>query len=310
MRNVPQSTDESVYPRYYLYMKHPELVVPVDLRAAVGAATVQSLNHIRAAYEINADPDGNLSYHNTIHTRSIIGRTVAILTLIHRAAPGVVSERDILLGAHAAALHDYFNESEIISSGILTVRKRAGGANEMNSTDAALGLMKSPDFFESDRRIMREAIPGTIVAFDPNKGLIQPNVSADSSLVTVALALADVGSAGMEGPDALTADSYRLFVEDNVTLSRFLNGYASLTLEQKDELKRKFVSFMAFQKTFVLGRMEEFHERLSYIPDSARIPIHQLFFHFEDSLHHAELLGEQAKSMSFEDLVARCVEWA
>ena len=115
-----------------------------------------------------------------------------------------------------------------------STRRREGGHSEQITFERLLEFLQeispgaaSPDaqFSESDIEILQEAIAATVCQFDPSDGAIfQPLLYQDEpiSLTARALALADIGTLGMEGIAAYKREGGLLLLEENLDIIPFL----------------------------------------------------------------------------------------
>lgn len=232
-----------------------------------------------------------------------------ILDAIRRADPTLLQSRDVQIGRLAAAYHDTVQGYEAVETpdGAFskTMRKRFMGPNEQASAQEALEYMATDQrvFGERDMRIVREAIDATVPAFDPeSKTIIQPNLTNNSNLVVLAVALADIGGAGMDGPDAHLADGDTVFREDNLDITELIREKAPLSAEQKEYFRSRMLAWTNSQTTFAEGRYARLETELAAIPESARDAVKVLFDKFEETIHASQERVEKRSAMTFEDL--------
>jgi hypothetical protein len=88
-------------------------------------------------------------------------------------------------------------------------------------------------FTEEDLQIIRESIAATTCSYDLNNNSIyQPYLYQTQSPLSLAakiIALADLGTLGMDGIEAYLQDSILLFAEDNPDLAHFILNRQPLT---------------------------------------------------------------------------------
>jgi len=198
-------------------------------------AAEESLEKIKGNFENPESARENLAFHNSVHTERIIERTGLIIDAIKEANPELVSEKTKVLGTISAAFHDTVQgwEEKNAKDGDFakTTIGRFVGQNEKASADLGAEFMDKSNkesnmeiFSEDDKKILREAIEATVPGFDPKKGVIQPNLNENSSIVARALALADLGGAGMAGPEIFLEEGDVLFKEENLDIREARRG--------------------------------------------------------------------------------------
>ncbi len=163
------------------------------------------------------EAEKNLSFHDSAHTEGVLRRFRQILEIIKLS--GVpVEKRDEQIGEVGCAFHDAvqdFIENRIAEpetspfTGLEKVmRKRASGANELASAELAIQFMHEVNenvpgtFTSEDEEKIKKQISTTVPGYDPKIGTAtQPNLNEASVVIDVALALSDLGTAGIEGPE-------------------------------------------------------------------------------------------------------------
>lgn len=272
----------------------------------------RALSMIKERYEDSAEERDNLPFHNSQHTEGVIRRTEAVLSAIREADPSLVSERDIALGRLAGAYHDTVQkwEENRVADGQFTkvIRRRFAGNNEKSSADESVAFMDKAwndgdeIFSKADKAVMREAIGVTEPGWDSvNKTVVQPQLSEDSSLIARAVALADLGTAGIDGSQAFTNEGKTLFKEDNLDiLDAIRNG--KFSDEQKVYFKQRMLEWLNTQVGFARGRKARLAIEVHAIPEHARYAVARLFGKFDDSIRAAEEVAQRAEAMSFGDL--------
>lgn len=83
---------------------------------------------------------------------------------------------------------------------------------------------------------------------------MQPNLNPDSGLVAQAVALADLGAAGMDGPQRLIRETYELFLEDNLDFARALSNVNNISLSEQSNYRQRLLEWIQVQIDFVNGR--------------------------------------------------------
>lgn len=288
----------------------------VTFEKAIEDGIIKALTIISQRFEYAENPLDNLAFHNTQHTRGVIERTKKILEAMG------ASDRLVRLGEFIAANHDTVQEYEITVDANSGVKKRSRfiEKNEDASADEAITYMRAyPSIFdEEDMETVREAIQATIPGFDMGKKtVIQPNLlesidaatvqerlmTSASELVTRALALADLGTAGMEEPDSFVHDGDAIFREENIDVLEALRHPQSLSEEQKEAFKKRMLDWTANQIAFAQGREASLDKELEGLPEDMERSVRGLFTHFDANIQRAQSKVDRRKLMTFEELV-------
>ncbi|MDB5244862.1 MAG: hypothetical protein JWN18_732 [Parcubacteria group bacterium] len=264
---------------------------------------------IKSQYENVQIPD-RLFYHVWAHTDGVIGRATRIATALKLSTPFVTIVQT------AAAKHDevqlYARDRKVDGR---VMRQRAIGANERQSGAAALKFIRQHRaaegaiLMDENHLILIEAILTTVPKWNSEyKTVVQPALNRGSHPVTRAVALADLGAAGMD-PVQFDAEGPALFIEDNIDVALMLSDARRLVdipEATQSTIQCRLVQWMATRPQFVQGRRLLLQRELEGLSAPERTSIKLLFSGFEESLHIAEEAPKKFASMSFID-VARCL---
>ncbi len=287
----------------------------LSFKEAIAAIKQQALRLIKERFEKDPYDVDTLDFHNTRHTEGVIRRTEAILNAIRNVDTQVVSEKDILLGGLAAAWHDTVQKYHVeeVSDGSNTkkIRRRHTIENEHASAEEAIVHMAeickkrgTPSLFtEDDEAVIREAIDVTIPGFDlERKTVIQPHLKPESHVVTRAVALADIGTSGMEDLDAFLQDGDAVFREENIDIREVLKNKEMISDAQKEFFRQRMIAWNEGQKKFVEGRKALLDTELKGLSDVTKAAVQQLFKRFDENIEGMKEKITQRKDMSFEEL--------
>lgn len=273
----------------------------------------EALTIIKERFENRKDEVENMDFHDSRHTQRVVKRVERVL-LAMKEGGAPVTEKDIALGSLSAAFHDIVQEWEEnrVQDGNFekVMRKRFTKDNEVASANAALEFMERANqkagkkvFEEQDMSAVKEAIEVTIPGFDPDKKtVIQPNLNEKSSFIARALALADIGAAGMEGYSEFGQEGDALFREENLDILNALRDPNKLTPEQKEYFKGRMLAWSKFQSAFASGRKTLLEKELSGLAPSVQDQIKDLFDKFDESIEGADAVAARREKMSFEEL--------
>jgi hypothetical protein len=189
-----------------------------------------------------------LYYHTIDHAFAVKRRSKTIFkaidahSLAHRERIDIYRLEGLI--DICAIAHDMIQEFKPSLSGVS--RKRHFGIGETATIDKLIEYLESLNrqflacnlnrdvmFTEKDLQIIRESIAATTCSYDLNNNSIyQPYLYQTQSPLSLAakiIALADLGTLGMDGIEAYLQDSILLFAEDNPDLAHFILNRQPLT---------------------------------------------------------------------------------
>ena len=248
-------------------------------------------------------------YHNARHTESVIRRARGLFSAIRAADAAALDERRARLGELAAAWHDAVQDCriDIAADGAFTRKTRRcfTGANEAASAEEAIRYMREARaFLPEDEEDVRRAILATVPKPALEQGTVaQAHLSGDSAIVARVVALADLGCAGMDGPEEFIREGNAVFREDTVDLRAALQDAGSISDEQKAFFKARMLAWSEGQETFALGRKALFDAELGNLSEAAKRAVSALFSSFGASISRAREKTEERRAMPFEELV-------
>jgi hypothetical protein len=254
-----------------------------------------------------------MPYHSIGHTEGVVRRTGLLLRTMRDADPAYVTERDIELGALAAWFHDTVQASDQAQQdfGLPDGRKvrclkrirRSGNRPRQNEYESAewAALLMGDTYTPHDRVIVAEAILATCPGWDPaNRTVLQPYLKTNSPPVARALALADLGAAGMDGVGYLT-DAPTLFRVENLDVLAELKrptggGFGKVELpawrgDAQDGTvpltfawRQRLMAWYGVQLPFVQGRLARLEKELEGLPSPVRGAVRGLFCKFQEAI--------------------------
>ncbi len=276
------------------------------------------LQSIEKRYGRGAKTEDRLPYHSAAHTEDVMRRAGTILSVIDgalRAAGKPALERRTFRLTKAAALyHDVILTSR-------TEQRAEGGNtrvrdpdNEKNSANHLEAFMLDENtksgkelFTKQDREEGRSAIMATVPQIEADKGgVVQPHLRKGvPSLAAVALALADLGGAGMDGPKQNKIESDRLFFELNPDMMLALTSKPLMYLSSSfhTPYKERILAWSENQLMFAKHRKEAFLEELQLVPEEARAAVQALFGQFDATIEFMERSLEEQRDMGLQPIV-------
>ncbi len=275
---------------------------------------------IKERFEDSLEEKDRLEFHNRKHTEGVVRRATAILDTIREIDPSLVSDRAYNVGRFTAAYHDTTQkwEPQVIPSttpgeeGLFKImRKRFGGQNEEESTQDAIDAMDKVNkgagteiFTDDDKTMVRAGHEATIPGFNPEIGtVVQTKLNKESSIITRATALGDLGTAGMDGPEEFLAEGDALFREENLDIADAMNNRDSLSPQYKEFCRKRMLGWSQFQEKFASGRKTLLDEELRPLPDHVREQVKEKHFNkFDASIAAAVERAQKRAGMSFEEI--------
>jgi hypothetical protein len=260
--------------------------IKVTLHNTLDAGMAYALALIRSRYEGNSDPDNDMPFHSAEHTAGVIRRTGALLRGMG------ATEKECRVGLLAAAFHDIVQRwvPWPLSDGRV-LRRRYTGQNEADSAAEAVEWMRhggSELFHEQDGPLVTQAILATVPGWDvENETVSQPNLTPDAPAVVRAVALADLGIAGMEAA-AFVETGDQLFQEENLDIARALRlavtQAAGLPADTLEGYKARMLAWSRFQVGFARGRRARLEIELGNLSSGAKAAVRALFSEFDAAL--------------------------
>ncbi len=240
-----------------------------------------------------------LFYHNTSHTLGVRERAL----LIGRAIG--LPEREIRLVEIAACFHDSVQAWTLAhkDNGVI-MRQRAAGQNEAASAHEACEAMSALDvmFTAEEKGVVASAIIATIPGWSPeHKTVTQPFLTSCSHAVVRAVALADLGEAGMD-PDSFVRTGPLVFAEDQLDLMQTLlaaKRTSDIPPRQQEWFRERLIGWLNIQVGFAAGRKALLDTELEGLNPEAKTRVMALFSRFDESIGVASAAVERAEAMDF-----------
>jgi hypothetical protein len=232
-----------------------------------------------------------LYYHTRDHVFSVQRNARLIFNAIRpylSATPDEIDRLELLVNLCAIA-HDaiqLFTPSEAHTS-----RRREAGVSEqktieklgdyihsLNQTVAASNPESSALFTAAEIGIIEEAIEATICAYDvTEQAIYQPSLYPENSpisVVTRSIALADIGSLGIEGIATYNHEGSLLFLEENpdiipILKTQTLTKLASEEPDLHENIRQRLLRRTGFQVSFAKSRFNRLSQELTGFPEAA-----------------------------------------
>lgn len=275
---------------------------------ATGQGVSWCLGEIRDRFEQNQDPDEVMPFHNTQHTLDVMRRAKDILEVIG------ASDREGGLLELAGAGHDLvreWQEKVVTRDGqTVVIRGRANANDERASADEVVAYMHKVNdegqlvFSEADKALVTEAILATVPGSDPKrKVMIQPNLTAESHPIARVLALADIGTAGMDGAAAYITEGNQRFQEQFLDVTRQMRSGELPSAEEQSALRQRILAWTGEQLKFAQDRQRVLDEDLAGFAPDVIAPLKEKFGRFDETIAALRQLAAEREQMSLEDLL-------
>lgn len=285
--------------------------VDLDLELSAAVIASQAIVLIRSRYEEVPFPQ-RLRYHNTVHTLGVQQRAVEI------ARAMCLSTRHVALVTIVAAFHDSVQAWHPVEKGNgVAIRQRHACRNELASlqemvcvvSDPALSLRLTPEEYG----IAASGFIATIPEWSAeHKTVVQPFLTPCSHPVARAVALADLGSAGMD-PECFVREGPALFAEEQLDIMSALitATRASDIIEPVQySYRSRYVAWLESQAGFAKGRQALLAKELKGLSAGAADRVRALFNRFDESIELAEAAVAKAKSEDFVTLMRQLLPTA
>lgn len=239
-----------------------------------------------------------LYYHNREHLINVQRRAIAIFEVIcpyWQASLGQsVTSDDIsrmyLLLDLCAVAHDMIqifipqtqpHTSRRREPGVsenLTIEKLLAYINGLNQHLKKHCLEDSVLFTDTEISMIQDAIHATICLYDPSdQGIYQPDLydeSKDLSLVARIIAIADIGSLGIDGINTFNQEGSLIFLEENPDIIALILNQKIATLavdnpELYENMRQRLLRRARFQVNFAKSRLMRYHQEVASFPKAA-----------------------------------------
>jgi hypothetical protein len=278
--------------------------------------------------------ENQLYYHTREHLNHVQRRANAIFQVIcpywqaslsKEVTPEYITRTNLLLELCAVA-HDMI-QIFVPQTQPHTSRRREPGVSENLTFEKLLNYIKGVNqqlkehciddsvlFTESDISVIQDAIEATICIYDPSdQGIYQPTLydqTRDLSIVACIIALADIGSLGMDGIAAYNQEGSLLFLEENPDIIPVILNQTTATLavdnpELYENIRQRLLKRARFQVSFAKSRLIRYPQEIATLTKEAiAILTCEIFQHLNfQTIQEIELTTPTDEDTSLEDLI-------
>ncbi len=253
-----------------------------------------------------------LDFHDVEHTQKVVDRYRSVVTKFKEYGLEVGTEREIILGEIGAMFHDVVQDFDVEEkqeefNGVMFVkkrRKRLAGVNELSSAYSAIAFLNEKYYgllSDQDEKFLIKQISTTVPKFIEGEGVTQINLKPDSSLVDRALAMADLGTSGME-PEKFVSDSDKLFREDNLDVAYavdYMNEGGYLDSTRQEYFRSRMLSWCQVQVFFPKERKMKLEKELDFLGNKKDQFILEVFPGFQKAEELMQKAVENRQEMTF-----------
>lgn len=270
-----------------------------------------ALERVTKRFDQSPDPFTRLPYHDWGHSDRVGKNAVRILQSIGNVTPSI-GLREYALATFIGNSHDTVQDwdQEIFADEDRTLikRKRRTQHNEWRSLLEATEYMRATNRHQEDEVFsptdLEDVVAGitvTIPCFDCDaQTVVQPQLNRDTPLVARAVALADLGTAGMDGGQAFLHTSLALFQEDNLDLVDM--NLDRLNRSKQGWIRDRIFEWLENQIAFVDGRELRLDYELDGLTSEERDAVRGIFTRFDDSREVIEEFAKEAIALPFQEL--------
>ena len=280
-----------------------------------------------------------LYYHTWDHANAVKRRANIILQAIEPFWEKVCQSKGIEVDLKrmkqlielCAIAHDMV-QNFLTNTSVHTSRKRETGASETATITKLIGYIKELNrqlieqkeynfaiFTDSDIKIITEAIEATICLYDPSDNSIyQPDLydgNKNLSIPAQIIALADLGSLGMEGINSYFQEGSLIFLEENpdivpLLINKIANKLDINSLDQEQQelwenVRQRLLRRARFQINFARGRKARLERELQGLPTEFISILRDKVFKYlnQETIQEIELLTPTEDDTKLEKLI-------
>lgn len=239
--------------------------------------------------------ENQLYYHNHEHINNVQRRANTIFRVIcpywqaslgNKVSPEYITRISLLLDLCAVA-HDMI-QVFVPQSQSHTPRRRETGVSERLTIEKLSDYIKDLNqqlkycvddsvlFTEADLSLIQDSIWATICVYDPDdQSIYQPALYDENknlSIVARIIALADIGSLGMDGIATYNHEGSLLFLEENPdVIPIILNQGVKFAADnsESENIRQRLLRRARFQVNFAKSRFQRYSQEISSFPRDA-----------------------------------------
>ena len=275
-----------------------------------------------------------LYYHNINHALQVKRRAECIFQAIKPILAQSYSAQELWRIANlidiCALAHDMVQIFE--PTPVNQPRKRLSRASEIETANKLLRYIKNLElilatnelersflFSDREQQIIKDAILATICIRDPqgnrannffsDHSIYQPylyNPQDKISIVGSIIALADLGTLGIDGVEAYIQDGILIFLEDNPYFQQQVSSCDCFNFAQQEDIKTKLLNMSRFIVALAYERQARFEQEIAgFVSQIRSILRNQVFIHLNhESIAQVVALVPNQPEASYSELVS------
>lgn len=275
--------------------------------------------------------ENQLYYHNHEHINNVQRRANTIFRVIcpywqaslgNKVNPEYITRISQLLDLCAVA-HDMI-QVFVPQTQFHTPRRRETGVSERLTIEKLLNYIKDLNqqlkycvddsvlFTKADLSIIQDSIEATICVYDPSdQSIYQPALYDENknlSIVARIIALADIGSLGMDGIASYNHEGSLLFLEENPdVIPIILNQVVKIAADNSEyeNIRQRLLRRARFQVNFAKSRLQRYSQEISSFPSDAILTLTNETFQYlnPEIIQEIELTTPTNENTSLEELM-------
>lgn len=244
-----------------------------------------------------------LPFHSLEHTQRVVADTEKILQAMWLGGEQI-SEKDFQVGRMIAAGHDVFLRWTIEYDAEKGIMRRVPlrVKSEWESANHILDCMEDVGITVDDEleAMVFEGLDATVVQWDQKHSTVrQTLLFSDSSPIARALALADIGQAGMD-PEGFLKTGDDLFREEHIDLIEMTPDL--LDDADWEGVKERMLKWARLQEHFARGRKALFEKEIAGLDEAVKKEVTALFQHFDTTIEQCVERLQRREQMTPQEL--------
>lgn len=295
--------------------------------------TVRLVENLVEQQIVRETAQKQLYYHTIEHANSVKRRAIrifqAIDSVVVNEGLSIESNRLQSLIELCAMSHDMVQDFSLADKHQIP-RKRIPGVSETATVEKLfeyiehlnralpIDLNSSILFNDLDLAIIEDAIMATVCELDPQAGkavysfsshsIYQPylyNSQPKTSIAGNIIALADLGTLGIDGIEPYIREGILVFVEDNLDIKNFILNCNYPNSLDRGEIKNRFLKMARFIVNLARERKARFElEIAGFCPKARQILREEVFIHLtQENIEKIEAIVPTNEDVSLTELI-------
>jgi len=275
-----------------------------NIHEAVDFAVSWAVNEIDSKY----NSKNLFFYHNQSHTKQVLERVNSMSRSLASVHTNLFFEHNFFLVKLAAAFHDINFITEIEDDKIIKIGVKS---EESSAIMAEEFMLEINDYFFANRFLQLfsqkdiDTVKTAILATQPGitlNNLYKPNITSDSSIESILMVLADLGSAGTDSQRYLL-EGDMLWLEGNTKLAKGILEPTTLTEKEMENYVLELKNWRSYEVQFAISLKEIFADILRLLPNNEAKVIGEFYNQFDNSISLAKKMVLESENLTFEKII-------